>query len=74
MNQSPRLLVVDDEKDIGEFISFVASNKGYEVTSIDDPNAFKEWVIWYPVLKGSSHGFKNERIRSSRYSTLKTRK
>ncbi|MCK4708016.1 MAG: response regulator [Gammaproteobacteria bacterium] len=37
-----RLLVIDDEKDIGEFVSFVASNAGYEVTNIDDPHLFKE--------------------------------
>ena len=39
-SQIPRLLVVDDEKDIGEFISFVATNAGYAVTSIDDPHNF----------------------------------
>ena len=39
-NQPSRLLVVDDEEDICEFISFVASNVGYEVTSITDSNEF----------------------------------
>lgn len=39
-NQSSRLLVVDDEKDICEFISFVASNAGYAVTSITDSHDF----------------------------------
>ena len=39
-NQSSRLLVVDDEKDICEFISFVAGNVGYAVTSITDPRDF----------------------------------
>ncbi len=40
--KKPGLLVIDDEKDIGEFVSFVATNAGYEVTSIDDPLLFKE--------------------------------
>ena len=39
-NPIPRLLVVDDEKDIGEFISFVATNAGYAVTCIDDSHDF----------------------------------
>ncbi len=39
-NQPSRLLVVDDEKDICEFISFVASNAGYAVTSITDSHDF----------------------------------
>jgi len=37
-----RMLVVDDEKDIGEFIRFVASNQGYEVVCITDPQEFGE--------------------------------
>ena len=41
-NQPSRLLVVDDEEDICEFVSFVAGNLGYEVNSISDPHDFIE--------------------------------
>lgn len=36
----PRLLVVDDEKDIGDFVGFVGSNAGYSVTCISDSHDF----------------------------------
>ena len=39
-NPSSRLLVVDDEEDICEFISFVAGKAGYAVTSITDSHDF----------------------------------
>ncbi|MES0328363.1 MAG: EAL domain-containing protein, partial [Gammaproteobacteria bacterium] len=42
ITQDPRLLVVDDEKDIGEFVGFVASNAGYSVTCISNPHDFIE--------------------------------
>lgn len=38
----PRLLVVDDEKDIGEFVGFVTSNVGYDVTCITNLHDFIE--------------------------------
>ncbi|MDH5387691.1 MAG: EAL domain-containing response regulator [Gammaproteobacteria bacterium] len=41
-NKAPRLLVVDDEDDVCEFVSFVARNIGYEVTSISDSQEFIE--------------------------------
>jgi len=37
---APRLLVVDDEKDIAEFVGFVADNAGYDVNCISDPHDF----------------------------------
>jgi len=36
-----RLLVIDDEPDIGSYISSVAENCGYETRATDRPEAFK---------------------------------
>ena len=37
---APRLLVVDDESDMAEFVGFIADNAGYNVDCISDPHDF----------------------------------
>lgn len=41
-NEVPKLLVVDDENDVCEFVKYVATKAGYDVISIDDPCIFEE--------------------------------
>lgn len=36
----PRLVVIDDEADIGEFIRYVAEQAGYDASSTSDPDEF----------------------------------
>ena len=44
MTDRQRILVIDDEADVGEFVSAAAQEMGFECTATTDPAAFQEML------------------------------